>query len=261
MRTHSRLLQYVGAALIVLAMPLSWWSLTRTRIYEERGVDLGSIAQAEAITKDMTPEENAEYIERRAAFNRAWSLNTGRFQDFYFAEFGDNYAKLLNDEMLYTLRSGTLTLRGWSTWTGWFGVVFVGLLFAAQHAPKFSEDLEPIAWSFPLALAGVFGFFTLMAIWFYFGVPDPNDVGISQGVGLGNYLAILGGLVATTGSVFEGLKSMNARLAELAAESEDDADESEGDAPAEEKPKPKPLFKSRKEEPPPERKKSRLEDW
>ncbi len=66
MRTHSRLLQYVGAALIVLAMPLSWWSLTRTRIYEERGVDLGSIAQAEANTKDMTPEENAEYIVRRA---------------------------------------------------------------------------------------------------------------------------------------------------------------------------------------------------
>ncbi len=67
-----------------------------------------------------------------------------------------------------------------------FGVVFVGLLLAAQYAPKFSEDLEPIAWSFPLALAGVFGFFTLMAIWFYFGVcPIRTTVGISQGVGLG----------------------------------------------------------------------------
>jgi hypothetical protein len=85
-------------------------------------------------------------------------------------------------------------------------------------------------------------------------VPGANDDGISQGAGLGNYLAILGGIVATIGSSFEGVKSMNARLVELAEE-----DEEEGDEEAEaEKPKPAPKPRA---DAPPDRKKSRLEDW
>lgn len=262
LNSHSRTLQYVGVGLIVLAFPLTWWSLTRYRVYEQRGVDLASPEQAAAIDKDMDEDEKKEYQERIGIYARAWTLNLGRFeQTFYYPYLGEDYAGHLNNEILYSRSSGTLGLRGWTTWTGWFGIVFAVLLFVAQFAPKFSEDLEPIAWSFPLALTAVYGFFTLIALMFFFSVPGANDDGIAQGVGLGNYLAILGGLLATTGSVFEGIKSVNARHAELAAASDDEeeteAAEPDTDQP---KPKPKPKSKSRNDEPPP-RQKTRLEDW
>lgn len=260
LRERSRWLQYAGAALIILSLPLTWWSLTKYRIYEQRGVDLGSEEQRNAITKDMDAEELKDYEERLGAYTRAWTLNLGLYEHtFYYPYLGEDYANRLNLEIMASHRSATLGLRGWSTWTGWFGLVFVILLFVAQYAPKFSEDLEPIAWAFPLALAVMFGFFTIMTLMYYFGVPDRNGDGVAQGVGLGNYIAILGGLLATTGSVFEGLKSMNARLAELAADEDDEEVEADAaEATAEEKPKPKP--KPRRDEPPP-RQKSRLEDW
>lgn len=242
LRENSRTLQYAGFVLIVLAFPLMWWSVTRYRVYERRGVDLGSAEQIAAIEKDMDEEEKKEYYDRVGRYQREWTLNTSRFGQFYLDHFGDKYASRLNDEDSYDKSSGTLSLRGWSTWTGWFGVAFVVIMIASLIAPKFVDDLEELAWSFPWVGAILFGFYTLLAIVFYFSVPDDNGEGYSQGVGLGNYLALLGGMTATAGCAFEGMKTTAARLAALENEPEEEEEEEEPETPS-----------------PP--KKNRLQDW
>lgn len=232
LRENSRALQYAGFVLIVLAFPLVWWSVTRYRVYEQQGVDLGSAEQIAAIEKDMDEEEKKDYRDRVGIYGREWTLNASRFGDFYLNYLGDDYAIRLNNEERYDKSSGTLSLRGWSTWTGWFGVTFVVIMIASLIAPKFVDDLERLAWSFPWVGAILFGFYTLMALVYYFGVPDDNGDGYSQGVGLGNYVALLGGLMATAGCAFEGMKTTAARLAAIESESEEEEDEDEPEAPS-----------------------------
>jgi hypothetical protein len=255
----SRTLLYVGLGLIAFSFILSWWSLTRYRVYEQRGVDLNSLEQVAAIEKDMDEAARKDYHLRFDRYARAWNLNESRFGEFYKAHLGDNYAKVLEQEDQYSRKSATVLLRGWSTWTGWFGIMFVALMVASFFASRINSDFELIEWTFPLAGAIVFAFFTLLAIVFYFTVPDANDEGITQGVDWGNYLAVLGGLAATVGCAVEGVKSVEERHAALAEAAQDQVAQAEDETdPEPVKPPPKPKAK----EPEPEaREKNRLMDW
>jgi hypothetical protein len=235
---------YAGAALIGLAFLLSWWSLTKYRVWDERGVPPEQLGN---VTKDMDDDDKKEYEADVARYRQSWTDNTSQFGDFYKAHFGDSYGRDLDQQQARNFRSGTLYFRGWSTWTGWFGVTFVVLVLASQIAPTLAPQLEPWSWTFPWAGAALFGLYTLMALGFFFTVPSPNGDGYSQGVSWGNYLAILGGGVAVAGCVFEGLRAADRRIAALEAAG-DEEDEPE------EEPEPPPS-------PPEKPVKNRLQDW
>lgn len=234
---------YVGCAAIALSFLLSWWDLTRYRVPEQRGVPPEKMAE---IDKKLDDDGKKAYYDLVARYDRSWADNRAQFLDFYNDHFGINFETELRLQDARNFKSGTIYFRGWSTWTGWLGVLFVALILAAQFAPKFYPPIEPWAWGIPWAGAILFGLYTLMALGFFFSVPGPNGDGYSQGVSWGNYLAILGGGLATAGCVFEGLKSIDQGLAALKARKEASDDEEED----EEEPQAAPS--------PP---KNRLQDW
>lgn len=246
---------YAGMALIALSFLLSWWSLTKYRVYAERGVPPEKIGTVEA---DLDEDEKKEYHEELARYGQSWEDNRKQYGEFYRDQFGDNFETEIRLQDARSWKSGTIYFRGWSTWTGWFGVTFVLMMFAAQLLPHFKPSLQPWAWGFPWAGAIVFGLLTLMAVVFFFSVPDDNGDGYSQGVSWGNYIAIIGGCLATAGCVFEGMRSIDQGIAVMKARAEAKAEEEDDEEEEAETAKPgKPAAAA----PPPEPPKSRLNDW
>lgn len=244
---------FAGFCFIALSFALSWWGLTRYRVPELRGIDLGNAAQMHEVEGKKESEDEAEfqkrskeYRDQQSLYQRSWEVNRAQYGDFYLAQLGESYLGDLNFQDQRSLKSGTVYFRGWSTWTGWFGVLGIAVWFGWQIAPKFAPQIEPWSWAVPWAGAAWFGVFTLSAAAFFFTVPDENGPGYSQGVGFGNYLAIAGGALAVTGCVFLGLQTADQRVAFLqsraaAADEEDDDDDDEPEPP-------KPV-------------KNRLQDW
>jgi hypothetical protein len=108
-----------------------------------------------------------------------------------------------------------LSLYGWSTKTAWFGLLAIvagaGLIVASGMLPQLSNW----SWLVPWVWAVSAFIYVAAAISFYFTVPDRNDYGYAQGVSLGNYLAILGGLAVLAGGILEGMRAAQQRLVDL----------------------------------------------
>jgi hypothetical protein len=238
-----RRLMYAGMALVAVSFLLSWWGLTKYRVYHERGVPPEKIPGLEAT---LDEDEKKEYREELARYDQAWNDNRAQYGEFYKAHFGDNFETELRLQTARSWKSGTIKLSGYSTWTGWVGLLFVVILAAALFASRVAPALEQWSWGFPWAGAILFALFTLMAVTFYFTVPDDNGDGYAQGVSWGNYLAIVGGCLATAGCVFEGMRTIDQGIAAMKARSEATTEEEDEDVEAAAPPPPA---------------KSRLQDW
>ncbi|MBL9091234.1 MAG: hypothetical protein JNL96_08415 [Planctomycetaceae bacterium] len=265
LRDNSRKLVYIGAGIAFVAFLLPWWGITKYRVSAFRGhvvSDMTMRGEFEAypppkeVTEGMDPEEIDELKLEARSYTSGWDANKSLNKDFYYAELGDGYEKTLLDKETMSQSSGSLSLYGWSTWTGWFGVLFILLGVALYAAPAFLPQMQPWAWLAPWGWLLSAAIYLLAAIGFYFGVPDENGPGYSQGVSLGCYLAILGGIAAAIGCYFEGVKSAADRLSTI--EAGDDEDEDDDDVPAAKSAKPavapKPLD-------PEEERRRRLSDW
>lgn len=259
-RTNSRRLVMIGAGLIVVSFLLSWWSLSKYRIYELRGVNMAVPGEVAAATAKMQPDELEAYNNRLQVYMASWQANRTLNHDFYDYAFGGDYDKTLANLDSVSLNGGTLTLFGWSTWTGRFGFLFVLLGAAWYFAPQFKPELEDYAWTVPWVWTALGGILLISALALYFNVPDKNGDGYSQGVTLGCYVAIAGALCVVIGGTFEGIKSAQDRLAQLAAQADEEEPAEADDKPAPRRPAPKapPVDpeQSAKEE-----KARRLQDW
>jgi len=257
-RRDGRPLLYAGLGLIALSIILSWWSLTKYRVYELRGVDMANAGEMSAVEGQKSGESDEkyaarmkEYHERRDRYRRAWDVNVKQYGEFYNAYLGEKYLQDLSFQDVRSKSTGKVYFRGWSTWTGWFGMVFIVVVVGLLLAPKFAPQFEPWEWTFPWVGAGLLGLFTLMAVSFFLTVPDENDDGYSQGVSWGNYIAIVGGGLATAGCVFEGLRAADKRLADIQSgrfDTDDDKEDDDDDPPPVKPAAPLPS-------------KNRLQDW
>jgi hypothetical protein len=265
------LLLYGGLALMGLAFILSWWSITKYRVYYARGVNLQVPADVDEMNKRIG-DDRAEHEKEVAQYQSDWNTNSKQYHAYYVANFGTGYLENLNNQMDRSLSSGTLYYRGWSTFTGWLGIITILAVVGLYVAPKFAPDpMEQWAWTAPWAAVALGGLYTLLAMLFFMNEPSENGAGYSQGIGLGCYVAILGGMAAVIGGVFEGLASAKARLQSIESDTSDDDDETPS-TPADDGPvtpvrpaAPRPASAAQKRpaappaEKPPE--KNRLMDW
>jgi hypothetical protein len=238
LRSRSRLLLLGGLGLMGLAFIFSWWSLTKYRVAQERGVNINVPATQQELLKNLG-DKRADYEREAAEYRSAWEINTRQYNAFYQSYAGSSYQTDLQNQIDRSLVQGTIYFRGWSTWTGWLGflaiLTYVVLTFGPRFAP---EQMEPWAWTAPWAVAVLGGLYFLLALAFYFNVPDENGPGYSQGVGFGNYIAILAGLAAAIGGTFEGLASAKRRLEEIEQSPDEEAEEAETPAPESKPPLP-----------------------
>lgn len=251
-----------GTAAMFLSLFMAWWGLTRYRVLEERDVNLQNPDAVAAISKDKSAEELNDYKDRKIKYEKAWEAVTqspdGKFYDRYL---GVEYVRELTRQDIESQRSGSVYVRGYYTWTGWFLLIGLIAIGAAQAAPKFAaEQVEPIAWALPWVGTVVAGMFALLAVAFFFTVPDANGDGYAQGVSLGNLLAITAGIVAAIGWSYEGLKAADRRLAEMDADEEDEDESDEAEAVVTAKPM-SPTAKPAQPAAPPQPPKNRLTDW
>lgn len=269
-RTNSRRLVLIGAGVIFLSLFLSWWSVTKYRVDEHVGQNVPPTVANAAISEKMTPEQKKDYEDRVVGYNTAWEANKNLNGAFYESAFGKDYNARLADLDRLSLKSGTLSLSGISTWTGMFGLLFLIAGAAWYAAPKLKPELEEQAWTIPWVWTALASLFLIALLLFYFGVPDVNAIGNSytQGLSLGIYLAMLGAAAVVLGGTFEGIKSANERLAQIAERGDEEAsddsadDDGEQAAPAPTRPRKAPA-------PPPvderaaaeEAKRKRLTDW
>jgi len=262
-RRDGRPFLYAGLGLVALSLMLSWWSLTKYRVYELRGVDLANANALKEVEGQQSGESDedyaarmTEYRDRLDRYRRAWDVNVKQYGEFYNYFLGEKYLQDLSFQDVRSKSTGKVYFRGWSTWTGWFGLTFIIIVVGLLSAPKFAPQFEPWEWTFPWVGAGLLGLFTLMAVAFFLTVPDENDDGYSQGVSWGNYIAMVGGGLAVAGCVFEGLRAADKRLADIQSgrfDTDDDEDNDEDAGP----PKPPPPVKPAATLPA----KSRLQDW
>jgi hypothetical protein len=254
LQARSRLILFCGLGLMGLAFVLSWWSITKYRISYERGVNMAVPAEKQEMFHRLG-NNKADYQRQLDEYAVAWATNTKQYHAYYVGRFGNDYQRDLGTLMDRSLKSGTLYYRGWSTWTGWLGIVTILVVVGIYVAPRFKpEEMEEWAWTAPWAAACLGGLYLLLALAFFFSEPDENDAGYSQGIGLGCYVAILGGLATTLGGLVVGLST--ARLAGMESDSDEEEDET---APAMSAPK-RPAFAPPAATKPPESK-NRLNDW
>lgn len=253
MRSRSKQVLYAGAGLAVVAFLLPWWGITKYRVSEQRGLDMTNMAVSSAITKDMDEPTRTEYEKRVQLYDSSWQANRNLNQAFYEAYLGKDYDKEIRAKDGVSLSTGTSKVYGWSVWTAWFGLLFVIAGTAIYVTPTFAPQMESWKWLVPWIWAASALLYLILAIAFFFGVPDANGPGYSQGLSLGCYLAIFGGAAALIGGVFEGMRSAQERLAALesaADEAEDDSESAGGNkAPAQ------PALS------PEEERRRRLNDW
>jgi hypothetical protein len=228
-RRNSRRLVMAGAGLIVVAFLLSWWGIEKYRVDEQQGVQLAAPGALDGITQKMSEAQKKDYEDRLQKYPLAWSANRTVNHDFYVYALGSDYEQTLQALEKDSLHSGQLWLFGWSTWTGRFGFLFVLVGVAWFFAPQFKPELEEYAWTVPWVWTALGAILLISTLAFYFGVPDKNGDGYSQGVTLGCYAALLGSSAVVIGGTFEGIKSARERLAHLAAQAEAEGDE-EGEA-------------------------------
>lgn len=252
-RSRSKQLLYAGAGLAVLAFLLPWWGVTKYRVSEQRGLNMTDPAIVASITKDMDEPTRTEYETRARLYDSGWQSNRTLNQAFYEASLGKDYDKELRAKEAVSLSSGSSSLYGWSVWTAWFGLLFVIAGVALYVAPTFAPQMESWKWLVPWTWAATALLYLILAITFYFGVPDANGPGYSQGISLGCYLAIFGGAAALVGGVFEGMRSAQERLAALQNSTEEDTESSDS-AGGNVAPPPQPLS-------PEEERRRRLNDW
>ena len=260
-REHSALTAWSGTALVLLSLPLAWWGLTKYRVAELRGVNLQNVEELKKAETFEDSEDQQEYLSRKESYVTAWTLNQGQFARFYADYLGRDYMRDLDYQDQRSARSGSVSFRGWSTWTGWFGMLALALVSAGFVAPKAApEQVEPFAWAIPWGASAVCGVFTLLTVIFFLTVPGDDGPGYSQGVSLGSLLAIVGGAAATIGWGFEGVKSAARRLEKLEAESDDeDADDAQDASPPSAPPR---AADAKSSAPAPDAKpKNRLNDW
>lgn len=257
LKSNGRLLMFAGLAFMGLAFVLSWWSLTKYRVSQERGVNL-AIPADKQVMLDKIGDELADYQTEVARYNSEWEVNFRQYNDFYSGYVGKGYMSDMNTQIERSLRQGTVYFRGWSTWTGWFGFLTILAVIGLYVAPKFVPDeMEPWAWTAPWVGAAMGGLYLLLALSFYFNVPDENGAGYSQGVALGGYVAILAGLATAVGGLFEGLNTVQHRL--QAIESEPEVEEEEQEEITSPQPAKRPVAPP--SSPPQAPPKSRLTDW
>ena len=255
MRSRSRQLLYAGAGLAFLAFLLPWWGLTKYRVSEQRGMNMADPAVMASITKDMDEPTRTEYETRARLYDSGWQSNRTLNQAFYEASLGKDYDKELRAKEGVSLSSGSTSLYGWSIWTAWFGLLFIIAGVALFVAPTFAPQMSSWSWLVPWIWAASALLYLILALAFYFGVPDANGPGYSQGISLGCYLAIFGGAAALAGGVFEGMRSAQERLASLeSASDEDEEDDDAAPAGGKMAPAPQPLS-------PEEERRRRLNDW
>lgn len=263
-RTNSRRLVMVGAGLIVVSFLLSWWSLSKYRVSEMRGVNLGVPAEVSAVTEKMSDQDKEAYNNELQSYATSWSANRTLNHEFYLSALGPDYDTKLTNLDNVSHNGGTLHLNGWSTWTGRFGFIFVLLGVAWFFAPQINPDLGEHAWTAPWVWTALGAILLISTLSFYFNVPDKNGDGYSQGVTLGCYMALLGSTAVVVGGTFEGIKSARERLARLAEQAEEEGEESDENE-ADDKPAPR---RSVPKAPPvdaqqaaKEEKARRLQDW
>lgn len=228
-RRNSRILVMAGAGLIVVSFLMAWWGLSKDRVREMRGVNLGVPGEVAAVTEKMSDKDKETYNNDVQRYFASWSANRTLNHDFYVAALGTDYDKMLANLDNVSHNGGSLYLNGWSTWTGRFGFLFVLIGVAWFFAPQMKPELEEYAWTVPWVWTALGAILLISTLAFYFGVPDKNGDGYSQGVTLGCYAALLGSSAVVIGGTFEGIKSARERLAHLAAQAEAEGDE-EGEA-------------------------------
>lgn len=253
MRSRSRQLLYAGMGLAVVAFLMPWWGITKYRVSEQRGMNMADTTIVASITKDMDEPTRTEYQTRALLYETGWQSNRSLNQAFYEASLGKDYDKELRAKEAVSLSSGSSSLYGWSIWTAWFGILFVVAGVALYVAPTFAPQMESWKWLVPWIWAASALLYLILAIAFFFGVPDANGPGYSQGISLGCYLAIFGGAAALVGGVFEGMRSAQERLAAL-EEASDDEEVDVNSAGGKKGPAPPPLS-------PEEERRRRLNDW
>lgn len=269
-RTNSRRLVLIGAGVIFLSLFLSWWSVTKYRVSEHVGQNVPPTVANATVSEKMTPEQKKEYEDRVAGYNTAWEANKNLNGAFYESAFGKDFNARLTDLDKQSLRSASLYLLGIRTWTGMFGLLCLIAGAAWYVAPKLKPELEEHAWTIPWVWTALAALFLIAVLLFYFGVPDVNGIGNSytQGLSLGIYLAMFGAAAVVLGGTFEGIKSANERLAQIAERGDDEADEAESTDDGEEAAAAPP--RTRKAPAPPpvderaaaeEAKRKRLSDW
>lgn len=256
MRSRSKQLLYAGAGLAVVAFLLPWWGVTKYRVSEQRGLDMTNMTVISAITKDMDEPTRTEYDKRARLYDSSWQANRNLNQAFYEAYLGKDYDKEIHAKDGISLSTGTSKVYGWSVWTAWFGLLFVIAGVAIYVAPTFAPQMDSWKWLVPWIWAASALLYLILAIAFFFGVPDANGPGYSQGISFGGYLAIFGGAAGLVGAIFEGMRSAQERLASLENGSSDEDEEDDGAEPAGDKraPAPQPLS-------PEEERRRRLNDW
>jgi hypothetical protein len=233
----SKTLLYAGMAAMLISLLFTWWSLNKYRVWEQRGVDMGARDAAAEIEKGMDPDELKEYQDRQDRYRREWELNRNRFGKFYSAQFGEMYDTQLVQDDLYTKRSGSLVLRGWSTWTGWLSLVVIACVLALPYAPNYDRDWKPFAWTIPWIQTTLLGGLLMFAAAFYLMMPDANGDGYAQGIGLGFYLMFAGSATALSVTIRDALRSTAEHRAQAVDEEDEEPEET-----------PKPV-------------KNRLQDW
>lgn len=260
-RTNSRRLVMIGGGLIFVSFLLSWWGLSKYRVSELRGVNLGVPGELAAVTEKMSDKDKEAYNNRVQSYLSSWSANRTLNHEFYLKALGPDYDKMLTNLDNVSHNGASLYLHGWSTWTGRFGFIFVLLGVAWFFAPQLQPDLAEYAWTAPWVWTGLGAIILISTLAFYLGVPDTNGDGYSQGVTLGCYVAMLGSLAVVVGGTFEGIKSARERLALLAEQAAEEAEEEADDdkpAPRRGAPKAPPVdaHQAAKDE-----KARRLQDW
>jgi len=185
-----QLIQLGGAAVLVLAMFLPYWSMTGTN-------------DPDADRSDG--EEISEILED----NRDWyedHISKKKLRDYQKGGMG-----LGKDE------SVSLTIWGFSTATGWIGFFFGLLIATGVLLPLFIAPLQSWDWILALVAAGLALLVFIMSLLWLLGSPGADVPPIfSQGNSLGPYVVFLASAAVIAGATMLALEKLKSAKATTA---------------------------------------------
>ncbi|TFG87538.1 MAG: hypothetical protein E4H18_03425 [Hyphomicrobiales bacterium] len=200
-----------GAALMILSFFLPWWSIDFFELKRPQRPELDRAAAMSSAGRETYEDAQKDYEKKLAEYKKVDEAFDKQMESLQQATVDTQLfaVDVLSRKAITKLNpreKGSATAFGWGPGSGIVTFIFGLIILPLMLVPMFVSILKKWSWamSMPAAVLGLV--VLILSVVFWIGSPGENVSGmVEQGVSIGPFVALAGGLAAAGGAALTGI--------------------------------------------------------